>query len=84
MTLEALNSEKFQPLTKEQLKNVAGGGDTISGDSAPPEGSKLMLFIYQGKNYFVSGDKWKRDVATGEYLSLQLQDPGDGAWITIV
>lgn len=82
--LETLNAEKFQPLTKEQLKNVAGGGDPIKGECPPPEGSKFRLFVYKGENYFVANDKWSKDPDTGEYLSLQLQDPKDGTWITIV
>lgn len=82
MQLETLKSTRFEPLTKEQLKNVTGGVDREETSKSPREGQP-MLWVYKGVKYFVKADKYTQDMETGEYKCLELQGM-DGKWTTIV
>ncbi|KFF11174.1 bacteriocin [Flavobacterium hydatis] len=82
MQLETLKSTRFEPLTKEQLKNVTGGAEREGSSQSPREGQP-MLFVHKGVKYYVKADKFTQDLDTGEYTCLELQDM-KGNWVTIV
>lgn len=82
MQLETLKSARFEPLTKEQLKNVTGGVDR-EGTSEQVREGQPRLFVYKGVKYYIKADKFTQDMETGEYKCLELQGM-DGKWTTIV